>query len=242
MVRDMSKQDVYKAIVSDFEWTWNAMAADRVAVGRGNFMFARQAVTLLEWAARLASGGEQRGALRRFSAAMYELEPKYFTRLPGPCADNRDLELPSVGPDGPNQLLWALFDLMRHGGAHQYQQMSARLVNRRSLAISIHGAPFGETLGRVRRHDLHLACPYDRQGNVWVNIYPDTLFLDVRDAIVASRLLTSRLTFHYLTRPIASGFRRDLRTTRSGYWMFDTQQLKQALTAGGHPVFRDPKS
>lgn len=53
MVDILPPETLYRFIVADFEGAWNALASYSTPCGRGNFMFARQAMSLLEWAARL---------------------------------------------------------------------------------------------------------------------------------------------------------------------------------------------
>ncbi len=55
VVQDLPAIDLYRAITNDFESNWNPLARNERATGRGNFMFARQAMMLLEWASRLAT-------------------------------------------------------------------------------------------------------------------------------------------------------------------------------------------
>jgi len=240
----MSSGDIYRAITSDFESSWNALSLipERVAPGRGNFMFARQGVTLLEWAARLASSGRGRTWTRAIANELYQIEPKYFAVLPGPCGDNSDFRLPSVGPNPCNQLLWAVFDLIRNGGAHQYQQITVLLPNRREFSVSVTGVAFGEMLGRVRRHDYHLWFQSDRRGNVWLSWCPDTFFLDLMEAVQRSGLLGARLRFRYLRRvqprPASTGAIPRLRSFRlltrgTAMWNFDTHALKRSFLASG---------
>ncbi len=84
---NMDTRDLYAAIVNDFESAWDAIARDPTATGGGNFMFARQAMTLLEWASRLCMEDASGTALRELGDVLRGREPRYFTRLPAPCAD-----------------------------------------------------------------------------------------------------------------------------------------------------------
>ena len=68
-------------LVADFEKAWNAMAVvDFAPDTGGNFTFARQAMLLLELASRAAS--TEPATFARFSDALAEIEPGYFTPLP----------------------------------------------------------------------------------------------------------------------------------------------------------------
>ena len=54
MVNNLSVDDVHLFITVDFMDSWNSLAANPdKKIGRGNFMFGRQAMNLLEFAVRL---------------------------------------------------------------------------------------------------------------------------------------------------------------------------------------------
>jgi hypothetical protein len=153
-------------MVADFEDAWDAIARHKQLNGRGNFMFARQAMGVLEFVSRLCSSDATGGALLDLSAALKRIEPRYFTTLPGRCArpgfDRRnnafDWMLPfgSVADQG-RELLWAMFDLVRHGQAHQGQQIMVQLRGGDTFGISLTGASYGRTLrsGRLRAAARH---------------------------------------------------------------------------------------
>src|SRR5438128_11340070 len=69
-------------MVGDFEDSWNSVASYVGISGGGNFMFARHAMGVLEFAARLCSADATGAALRDFSSALHAIEPRYFTQLP----------------------------------------------------------------------------------------------------------------------------------------------------------------
>ena len=137
MAPNLTKQEIFQFIIGDFRAAWNALTTiprrkirDR---SRGNFMFARQAMNLLEAAALLCSAdpGSRTvpctGALKGFSDALHEIDPLYFTELPGPCSDPRDFRLPFRGSSPRSEMIWAMYDLIRNGLAHQYQQTIVEL-------------------------------------------------------------------------------------------------------------------
>ncbi len=93
MVNNLPPEILYRFIVNDFEDAWNSLARNPSAKGRGNFMFARQAMTLLEFAARLCFADSLGTALVAFSKALFKIEPKYSTCLPGVCADFEEFDL-----------------------------------------------------------------------------------------------------------------------------------------------------
>ena len=95
MVRRHSEAEIFDFITGDFQSAWNALAAvpDAVARHRGNFMFALQAMILLEWVCRLCSNDAN--ALQDFSKALQQIEPRYFTQLDdGVPPPGRDFSLP----------------------------------------------------------------------------------------------------------------------------------------------------
>lgn len=228
MGENLSPETLYQFIVNDFEDAWNSLAGNQWARGRGNFMFARQAMTLLEWAARLCSSDSTGTALAELSLALKEIDPRYFTPLPGPCADFSDFDLPSDGPNPQAQLLWAMFDQIRHGQAHQYQQILVHLADALDFQVALTGAQFGMYLNTVLaggRPRGHLCFHKDDQNGLWLIVRPEVLFLDIKAAIDNSGLLTRGLTFLHLPRP---------RSPQSPYYQFESNALEQALEAGGH--------
>ncbi len=228
MAENVPPQTIYEFIVNDFESAWDSLAANQSARGRGNFMFARQAVTLLEWAARLCSVDTTGAALRAFSDAMLRIEARYFTELPNICADFEEFELPSrSGPRPQAQLLWAIFDLVRHGHAHQYQQIMVDLTDGKQFVIQHSGAQPGLYLRIVtqdRDRSGHLGYSRDSLGNVYLLVRPDMLFVDVKAAIQDAALLARGLSFPYLTRPWAKALRRP--KIPGPYYQFDSDDLE----------------
>jgi hypothetical protein len=191
MVRNLEPDEIYNFIVSDFEGAWDSIAANpNPNIGRGNFIFARQAMNLLEFAARLY--GKDVKIHAKFSSELKNIEPKYFTRLPSPCAVPKDLILPHNGETSGRTLLWALFDLIRHGLAHQYQQIVVGLSDFKQFYISLAlGADYGRYLSVTQglRPLKHLAYRFDSDGDLELKLYPDTLFIDIKNAIGNSALL-----------------------------------------------------
>lgn len=128
MIQNLPPETIFEFIVRDFEDAWNALADSSSARNRGNFLFARQTMVQLEWVARLAGTDATGSALADYSAEPNRIEPRYFTQLPGSAPKPKDFYLPSVSSaNQERQLLWALYDLIRHGQAHQYQQIPVEL-------------------------------------------------------------------------------------------------------------------
>jgi len=171
MVKNLTTYEIYQFIISDFEGAWDSLAANSFRkTGRGNFMFGRQAMNLLEFAARLCKVDTTGNALNSLSSEQLKIEPKYFTKLPGPCEipSMSDFTLPHDGDTSGRLLLWALFDLIRHGLAHQYQQTLVKLTDGRYFHVKLTGAEGGLNLAKVRsasRPPKHLAYTFDSDGD-----------------------------------------------------------------------------
>ena len=112
MVQNLTPYEIYSFIKNDFLGAWNSIAANPdLTIGRGNFMFGRQAMSLLEFVALLCKSDKTHKTLRDFSNELNKIEPKYFTRLPMPSASARYFILPHLGNTSGDLLLWSLFDL-----------------------------------------------------------------------------------------------------------------------------------
>ena len=231
MTINMTVAEIYAGIISDFEGAWLALSRTdlRDAPGRGNFMFMRQAMVLLEFVSRLTSpGGVVTPEHDAFASALRALEPRYFSLLPGRCGDDpKDFLLPLYGPEPERQLLTAIFDLTRNGGAHQYQQITVTLADDRVFGISIPNGPMPDVrpLGDPRRQSVHLV--YQKQPDaVWLAVSPDTIFLDIKESaesVGIARL--AALPFHFLER----GKMRP----KSNSWRFSEGNLLSAFDAAG---------
>jgi hypothetical protein len=139
MVSDLPVNTLYQMITADFIAAWDSITANPNQIGRGNFMFARQAMTLLELGSRLCYNDAN--ALSDFSNALKGIEPRYFTRMPSVCAKpDPEFTLPFIGNPTGDLLLWTLFDQTRHGLAHQYQQIIVNLTDGKKFFIELFGA------------------------------------------------------------------------------------------------------
>ena len=68
MVKNLTPEKIHLFIVEDFKGAWDSIAANsKSEMGRGNFMFARQAMNLLEFAARLCHTDPSDAAIGAFS-------------------------------------------------------------------------------------------------------------------------------------------------------------------------------
>lgn len=229
---NLSARLLYRFITSDFESAWAALVAFEPKpphLGRGNMLFARQAMSLLEFACRLYN--ESADARAEFSKALFEIDRRYFTQLPGPCTEIKGRAVllpfhPEIGPDSADRtLLTALFDIVRHGLAHQYQSITVQLADGRVLAASVSGVKFGHDLGTNLRRELYLGYVIAEHDDVLVRLYPDVLYLDVKDAISRARLLDRGLALNYLERGAAD---------EDPLYDFDGPSVVGVMKAGGH--------
>jgi hypothetical protein len=89
---NVTKYEIFQFIIGDFRAAWYALTTVSRRKNRdkscSNFMFARQAMNLLEAAALLCSTdlGSRAvpcaGALKDFTDALYAIDPLYLTELP----------------------------------------------------------------------------------------------------------------------------------------------------------------
>src|SRR5918996_1630037 len=242
MVNNLDANDLHHLITVDFNDVWNSVAATPNPIGRGNFMFARQAMTLLEFASRLCHNDVN--ALADFSNALDTIERKYFTKLPSVCVNpNNEFTLPYRGNPTGDFLLWALFDQARHGLSHQYQQIIGDLTDGKKFFIVLFGANHLRSIQSIQnaRRTNHLAYCVDTDGDIGLNIDPAVLFLDFKSAIANSNLLSRGLSIDYLTRPRKKPSKSRQQTApttlpvpHAQLYSFDSDTLKRCLKASGH--------
>jgi hypothetical protein len=224
MASDLPASTIVDFIIGDLEATWTALAVDPRPGNRGNFLFALQAVVLLKLASRLCASDPTGIALSEFSAQLAAREPRYFTPLPSPCVTRwTEFTLPYSGPNPSCQLLPTLFDLIRNGQAHQYQQIRVRLNDGVDFQVSLTGAERGLLLNPAPSRNGHLEQMRDQKQDLWLKVRTDILFLDIRDSVRSAHLLGRGLSLTSLARPRAKGT-----------YEFSGSQLQQALRAGGH--------
>jgi hypothetical protein len=225
MVTNLTPEEIHRFIVEDFKGAWNSVAANPdTSIGRGNFMFARQAMNLLEFGSMLCAGDPSHAALTDFSNCLHQIEPKYFTQLPSPCASTTGVVLPHLGNTSGNLLLWALYDLIRNGLAHQYQQILVQLSDGNYFFITLTGAAHRKYLNSATssRPNSHLGIRVNSH-NVSLLVHPQLLFLDFEGAIGISDILNRNLPFPYFTRPL-----------KPTNYNFNLTTLQNSLVAGGH--------
>jgi hypothetical protein len=190
----LTERDTFEFITNDFESAWDCLASlPGAEVGRGNFLFALQATILLEWASRLCASDTK--ALHDFAGALNSVEPRYFLNMPAESPNMPRFELPNLGAQ-KTQLLTFIFDLVRNGQSHRYQQISAALSDGSIFAIALSGAHHGKFLERLNKEAVaseHLTLRLqDRVA--WLIVDAAMLYCDIKRAIEAARLLSRGLT------------------------------------------------
>jgi len=231
MATDLPVATLFDFIIGDFEDAWDALAARPGNLHRGNFLFARQAMTLLEVACRLCQSDGTGQALKKFSLELSERDKRYFTKLPSSCwtpSNPPEFQLPSQSPNPESELIAALFDLIRNGQAHQYQQIRARLTDGRNFQFTLSGAKHELFLTQVLasgRPTDHLQAYKEANGDLWVKVRTDVLFLDIREAIRSANLQNGSLSLSFLSRP---------RGPNSPHYQFSSTDLEASLRSGGH--------
>src|SRR5207249_3509317 len=145
----------------------------------------------------------------------------YFARLLGACCRTSGFTLPNDGAP-ETELLGALFDLLRNGHGHQYQQVMAHLSGGGDLVLSV-----AKVVGPARISELSSASRsghlvFERAGpDMVLRVRPDLLFLDFRGAITRARLTERGLPFAHFER------------TSGKLYGFTVADLEQALERGG---------
>ena len=206
-------------LVGDFEAAWDSLASNDGPTHRGNFMFAMQAMVLLELACRVCTVDQTGSTLARLSSELYRRESRYFAVLPGKVPLPKAFRLPSVGDVPGRELLAAIFDLVRHGHVHQYEQMRAKLADGSEFGISVAGAEPGLLLTTTLANGRPVGHLQSVSGaDVWLRFRPDVFFLDVRDSIYGAGLALG-----------GGGLRRLIEPA----YPFSREALRQALSQAG---------
>jgi hypothetical protein len=229
---NLPPETLFQFVCADFRKAWDAMASVDFDTGvGGNFMFAGQAMTLLELICRVAAADESGDTLAEFSAQLVRRDPNLFTWLPGGPPENpRHFTLPSSSGAGEPkrwQLISVLFDLIRNGQAHQYQQIPVTLTDGAVLNISISGVQHGRLLSTIvaepgRRSVEHLMIHRQETGDFWVNVHPEVLFLDFEAGAIDAKVFERGLAPSWLERP-----------WKGKGWNFSGVQLEASLASKG---------
>jgi hypothetical protein len=226
MIPHHTDSDVFSFMEGDFRCCWDALAGKSKAEAdnRGNFLFALQAAILLEWVARLCTNQTVR---EDFASALESIDKRYFIDLPGPCQRaGRDFDFPGLPGKAPQEsLLAALWDIIRNGLAHEYQDIIVNLTCGKQWGLKIKGVLPGLTLAKVDRMRgtlQHLDFEVTQAGDLVLGVHPGIFFLDICAAVRNANLL-GRVT-------ASTHFRRPLNSTT---YQYDVVQLERAFRTGG---------
>lgn len=202
---------IYRFITEDFRAAWDALAASQAATSRGNFLFARQGMALVEWACRLSAKDPQGQSQIKLTNALHAREARYFARLPGRVPLPQGFALPATSPKPDYELLAAIWDLVRNGQAHQYCQIVADLTDGWRFGVSLTGADAGRYLDSALatgRPADHLQRSVDSASRMyWLKVRTDVLFLDIEHAcrVAGIHQATWDPTFLRRKYPFSSG-------------------------------------
>lgn len=229
----LGAKEIFNFIVNDFESAWDSLAANSKAKGRGNFMFALLDMILLEFASRFCSSDASGQALKKLSQELCNKDEHYFTKLPTVCCRTQDFDLPFIKTKG-DELIWAIWDLVRNGQSHQYQHIVVNLNDGKYWGISIGGAEYGQFLDKSLLAPIpssYLNYRKDKDGNIWLNLFPEILFSHLKESIINSKLLDGNFQFPNLVRPIPP---KSKGKVNSPFYQFDSALLEKSLKSNNH--------
>jgi hypothetical protein len=231
-----TERETFSFITGDFQCAWDALAEkpESIAGNRCNFMFALQAAVLLEWVGQLCESDPT--ARSDFATELQNIEKRYFTELDNTCPAPSTFTFPGVGPDPLKSLLCALWDLIRNGVAHQYQDITVTLSDGKHWVLGLQGVQYGWLLSEIaatRSSLQHLAYCLDQDGDLVLFVHPGAFFLDIRDAVNRANLLSRGLAIKHFSRP-AAGLKHRNRPKKKKAYQLGLNQLEQALKSNGH--------
>ena len=131
----------------DFEAAWNTIAATEFAERTsGSFLFARQAMLLVEMASTVAR--QDSATFRRFSLELQKREALLFKAVPYRLAPGTLARVPRIAPknDPTSELIALLFALVRNGHTHFGHQLYAPLKGGRAFGLVLLGVWKGRTI------------------------------------------------------------------------------------------------
>lgn len=200
---NMTPKEIYGLITGDFESLWDSLSSTENSTYRGNFTFALLDMVLLEYISRVCRQDKSGGLLRKFTDCLDSLDKRYFeviNRWHG-LNPNAEYTIPYKTQEG-KEVLSFLFDLIRNGQAHQYQQIIANLKDC-SIGIRISGAEFGVKLNTVKARSKHLDV-WNGTNNgkplVLIDFRPEVFYLDLKRAVKCSIIFDIVTRFNYFSR------------------------------------------
>lgn len=215
--------------INDFCSLWNALAkvSNDEMDGRSNFLFAKEAMRLLELICRGCTSEE---LLNSFSKELNSRNPFYFIHIPvfqeykpqgiktlteGTFSG---INLPRSSSGSPI-LLWLLFDMLRNGITHHAIQCALAVGNDR-IFIGVAGNQHLGNLAKCDEQSRYRNLRWDR-GSSTLTVFPETLFLDFVWAVRESGIFRdSRFVLEYPYRTgkmdleLWKNFRKELDTLK----------------------------
>ena len=167
---------------NDFRRAWDSLGEKDGLDGRCTYLFAFLAMLGLEVSSRWCAqvGGS---SLKDLANELASVEPLYFTRMNDVLRGSRDVALPTLG-NGLLDLLDWIFECIRNGQAHQYQQ---RLIVCKYDSTNFRITLFGPHTSRRmpsstsdRRQHLHWR---DSKGLVNLAFHPEVFWTDLSAAM-----------------------------------------------------------
>ena len=209
---NLPPEKIYYLLKQDFESMWNCLAQkENKEIARGNFNFALLDMILLEFISRYCNMDETGKTLEEFSYVLYDINKKYFIKLPLSEKIKLNFNLPYHSkPErivnrkyANDELLWVLFDLIRNGKAHNYQEIIGKFEDGHYLLISISGPEYGLTLDKIKTKSRHLehGIIYDN-NDIVIYFRPEIMFQDLIEAVEKSEIFKKNLNYPYFEREI----------------------------------------
>jgi hypothetical protein len=207
---------IFKFITGDFEATWKAITKGG---GGCNYLLGLHAMIFLEWIMNICKLDNTGKAHKKFFEELKMLDQRYFVRLPAPYRSKPPSFFPSPisGMPKAQVFLVMLFDLVRNGTAHSYDQV-AFLADGKHLLAKMLGARPHQSLDNLeaKYRTRHLTTESDGDGLV-TTIHSGLLYLDLKKAFNDAHLSS-------LLPGIESG-----RKKKKDPYLLTTSQLKGVL-------------
>lgn len=200
---NLPPKDIYDFIIGDFEQLWNSLSSVQGAISRGNFAFALLDMILVEFISRFCKFDTTGNMLSKLSDCLYNTDKRYFGKVAGweGLKSNSEFTIPFKFQEG-KEILCLLFDLIRNGEAHQYQQIVADLQDGVML-VRISGADFGLNLSKIGSRSGHLDVQISQNSGktvVLIQFRPELLFLDLKKAVDCSQIFNQSTEFSHFSR------------------------------------------
>lgn len=202
---NLEPKTIYGFITGDFKSLWDSLALNKNPSNGGNFTFAMLDMILLEFISRYCQVDGSGQTLRDFSDSFNSIDNRYFRKIENFGGIVTSLKLPYL--NYPNrELIHVLFDLIRNGEAHQYQQIVADLQDTKLIIttggrVRVIGRTEGMMLYEIGSRTGHLDVNFGVDGS-WISITfrPEVFFTDITKAVDESGVLNRALRFDYFNR------------------------------------------